>query len=72
MIKTEQIVAGMVLGSLVGGLGGLLLAPQRGRESREVLQDKLGQIKNRFRRNHTASGDELPEALASRDADYLH
>lgn len=72
MIRKEQIAAGMAFGALIGGLSGLLLAPKSGRESREVLQGKISRVKARVRRNHTESGEELPEALASRDADYLH
>jgi gas vesicle protein len=72
MIKKEQIVAGLAFGTFIGGLSGLLLAPQTGRKSREVLRDKMNRIEARVRRKHSVRDEELPEALASRDADYLH
>jgi gas vesicle protein len=72
MIKKEQIVAGLAFGTLIGGLSGLLLAPQTGGKSREVLRDKMNRIKARVRRKQSVRDEELPEALASRDADYLH
>jgi gas vesicle protein len=72
MIKKEQIVAGLAFGTLIGGLSGVLLAPQTGRKNREVLRDKMNRIKARVRRKHSVRDEELPEALASRDADYLH
>jgi gas vesicle protein len=72
MIKKEQIVAGLAFGTLIGGLSGVLLAPQTGRKNREVLRDKMNRITARVRRKHSVRDEELPEALASRDADYLH
>jgi gas vesicle protein len=72
MIKKEQIVTGLALGTLIGGLSGLLLAPQTGRKSRQVLRDKMNRINIRVWRKHSVREEELPEALASRDADYLH
>lgn len=63
----------MAFRALSGGVSGHLLAPkEHRRENREVLQNKIGRIKNRVRRNHGESEEELPEALALRDADYLH
>ena len=40
MIKVEKMAFGM----LVGAIGGLLLAPS-GKETREVLQDKIDRVK---------------------------
>jgi hypothetical protein len=49
-----------------------MLAPKKGRESREVLKGRVARMKARVKRNHRVDDQELPEALASRDADYLH
>ena len=45
MNKVEKIALGMAFGTLVGAIGGLLLAPQSGKETREVLQDKIDRVK---------------------------
>jgi gas vesicle protein len=60
MIRKEQIIGGMVFGALVGGVSAILLAPRSGRENREALQDKMGGIKARMRRNHLRGDEELP------------
>jgi gas vesicle protein len=72
MIKSEQMAFGMALGALIGGVGAVLAAPQNGRENREVLRGKIQRIKEKVQRNHQINDEELPEAIASRDADYLH
>ena len=66
------MTGGILLGAVIGGIAGLLLAPQAGRENRKALQERLAQIRTRLRRNHWEDADELPEGSASRDADYLH
>ena len=58
MMKIENIALGMAFGALIGGLGGLLLAPQTGRESREVLQDKIDRLKARVQRNDEVRNEE--------------
>lgn len=57
-MKIENIALGMAFGALIGGLGGLLLAPQTGRESREVLQDKIDRLKARVQRNDEVRNEE--------------
>jgi gas vesicle protein len=72
MLKNPIMAAGIVFGAAVGGVSALLLAPRSGRENREVVKSKMDPIKNRVRRSQGESSGELPESLASRDADYLH
>lgn len=66
------MIGGILFGAVIGGIAGLLLAPQTGRENREALQERLAQVRNRVRRNNQQGVEELPERQASRDADYLH
>ena len=40
--KTGRFVTGLIVGSLMGGTVGLLLAPRSGRETREVVRYKTG------------------------------
>ncbi len=40
--KTGRFVTGLILGSLMGGTVGLLLAPRSGRETRDVVRHKTG------------------------------
>ncbi len=39
-----RFIAGFAIGSIVGGLIGILLAPQSGEETREILSDKSKEI----------------------------
>ena len=58
MIKIKRIVLAMVFGVLIGGLGALLLAPQSGQETREVLRDKQGRFRARVQGDDEARGEE--------------
>ncbi len=40
--KTGRLVTGLIVGSLMGGTVGLVLAPLSGRETREVVKHKTG------------------------------
>ena len=40
--KTGRLVTGLIVGSMVGGTVGLVLAPLSGRETREVVKHKTG------------------------------
>ena len=40
--KTGRFVTGLIVGSLMGGTVGLLLAPRSGRETRKVVRHKTG------------------------------
>jgi gas vesicle protein len=70
MDRRNEMIMGLALGVLVGGVASLILAPQSGRESREVLMEQIGRLKDRMKRDR---GDQdWEEAVASSDVDYLH
>ena len=50
--KTGRLVTGLIVGSLVGGTVGLVLAPLSGRETRQVVKHKtdnyVGALRERF------------------------
>ena len=58
-MKTEtnngRFAKGLVVGALVGAAAGLLLAPQPGRQTRNLIRSKTGgyavSLRERFRRN---------------------
>jgi gas vesicle protein len=63
MMKIERIAWGMTCGVLVGGIVGLLLAPQPGREYWNALHANLDRVKagvkgNRARNEETAGSGE--------------
>lgn len=70
MDRRNQMVIGLALGMLVGSIASLMLAPQSGRESREVLMGQMERIRDRVRRNRGARDWE--EAMSTSDTDYLH
>jgi gas vesicle protein len=70
MERRNQVIMGLALGMLVGSIASLVLAPQSGRESREVLMGQMERIRGRVRRNRGARDWE--EAMATSDTDYLH
>jgi gas vesicle protein len=74
MERSNATITGLVFGAVVGGIITLLLAPKKGKESREVLRDQAGWIWDKFRRNKRHSEEEREEALPSRkvEVDYLH
>ena len=53
--KTGRFAKGLVVGALVGAAVGLLLAPQPGRQTRNLIRSKTGgyagSLRERFRRN---------------------
>ena len=57
--KTGRFVTGLIVGSLMGGTVGLLLAPRSGRETREVVRHKtghyVGTLRERFGRNRNGA-----------------
>ncbi len=52
--KTGRLVTGLIVGSLMGGTVGLVLAPLSGRETRDVVKHKtghyVGTLRERFGR----------------------
>jgi gas vesicle protein len=69
-MRRNGIIMGLALGTLVGSIASLILAPQSGRESREVLRGQMERIRARVRRNRGER--EWEEATPTRDTDYLH
>ena len=58
--KTGQFVTGLIVGSLMGGTVGLMLAPGSGRETRDVVRHKTGRyvgtLRERFGRCGATTG----------------
>lgn len=67
-MKTGLIV-GLVSGAAIGSALGLVLAPQRGEESRRRIKDRLSRIKAHGLKNDR---DLAVGAGRSLEADYLH
>ena len=53
--KTGRFAKGLVVGALVGAAVGLLLAPQPGKQTRNLIRSKTsgyaGSLREKFRRN---------------------
>ncbi len=60
--NTGRFVTGLIVGSLMGGTVGLLLAPRSGRETRKVVRHKtdhyVGALRERFGRCGATNGAE--------------
>ncbi len=58
--KTGRLVTGLIVGSLMGGTVGLVLAPLSGRETRDVVKHKtghyVGALRERFGRCRASNG----------------
>ncbi len=58
--KTGRFVTGLIVGSLMGGTVGLLLAPRSGRETRDVVRHQtghyVGTLRERFGRCGATNG----------------
>ena len=58
--KTGRFVTGLIVGSLMGGTVGLILAPRSGRETQEVVRHKTGHyvgiLRERFGRCGATNG----------------
>ncbi len=58
--KTGRFVTGLIVGSLMGGTVGLLLAPRSGRDTRDVVRHKTGHfagtLRERFGRGEATNG----------------
>lgn len=67
----NRITTGLMIGLAVGAVAGALISPRSGRSNRAVLQEKLGQINEKVRRNQKGSGAEVQGSLTSEDADRL-
>ena len=62
--KSGRLIMGMIVGALAGAAAGLLVAPQPGRDTREVIRRKtggyVGILREKFRRNISVNGAEEP------------
>ena len=62
MTTKKTFAAGLAAGTLVGAVAGLMLAPKTGKETRQIVAAKLGELRhkaeNRFgcNCNETANG----------------
>ena len=58
--KSGRFVKGLVVGALVGTAVGLLVAPQTGKKSRDLVRDKTGgyvdNLRARLRRSNAMNG----------------
>jgi len=69
--KTGRFAKGLVVGALVGAAVGLLVAPQPGRQTRDMIRRKTGgyavSLRERFRRNGTV--EDTPDYAESHAKD---
>ena len=60
--KTGRFVMGMIVGAFAGAAAGILVAPQPGRQTREVIRRKagsyVGMLREGVRRSITVDGAE--------------
>jgi gas vesicle protein len=59
MGKLGKVLKVLTLGGIIGFIGGLLVAPQKGEQTREKLKDALDKGKSKF--------EELKDELAKKD-----
>ena len=45
MIDTNQLFTGLIAGVVVGAVAGLLLAPKTGKESRQIVVARAGEVR---------------------------
>ena len=56
--KAGLIATGIVIGAVAGVVAGLLLAPKSGKETRGMIKERFGAIRERFRRDRAGNGTE--------------
>lgn len=47
MANPSRFLAGLVAGAVVGAIAGLVLAPERGKDVRQLVRDRTGEIRNK-------------------------
>jgi gas vesicle protein len=63
----------LLVGAVTGLIAGLLLAPQTGKESREIVKERFNSVRDALMKMRSANGEESQESLESAvRADYLH
>ena len=45
MADRDQLFAGLIVGAAVGAIAGLLLAPQTGKETRQIVTARAGEVR---------------------------
>ena len=46
-MKGNKLVIGFIAGALIGALGGLLIAPRPGKESRQIVAARAGELRTK-------------------------
>jgi gas vesicle protein len=63
----------LLIGAVTGLVAGLLLAPQTGKESREIVKERFNSVRDRLMKMRSTNGEGSQESLESTTrADYLH
>lgn len=65
MDKMGKFFAGLMIGSIVGGLLGLILAPSAGEETRNCIKDKVYYVRDEVKKAAAERSDELKKELAA-------
>lgn len=62
--RAYQIAAGLAAGAVAGVIAGLLLAPRSGKQTREIIRERMGALRQRIRKHSSAEGSqELKETM---------
>jgi gas vesicle protein len=64
MDKFGKFLAGVLIGSLVGGALGFLLAPATGEKTRKKIMDNIEYVKGEVKKAATERSEELKKELA--------
>jgi gas vesicle protein len=64
----------LLVGALTGLIAGLLLAPNPGKESRQIVKERFNSVRDALRRRESTNGAGLEEESleGALRADYLH
>lgn len=60
-----KFFAGLMIGGIVGGFIGLLLAPSAGEETRKCLKEKVYYVRDEVKKAAAERSDELKKELAA-------
>jgi len=64
MDKIGKFLAGLLIGSLVGGTLGFLLAPAPGAQTREKIKSNINYVKDEVQKAAAQRSEELKQELA--------